>query len=219
MAQLSSEPLANQVLITSVGGFNEGPTSKVGTNLVDETARGFSEFPLVIIFTFLACDHVDTIRREIELIWKARWSLAKVLFFVVRYIPYALLILNITFYTLQMTRSGGDTVTYFSSDCVNITRAMVWLGTIGTTSAEGWQILRKSGSSFSDLRIGGSCDWLQNGSQYSSDQWSFKSDPSLTGCVTMLAPGTMRDSLQLYSVIYDASVIYSCTGQRIPDSE
>lgn len=52
----------------------------------------------VVIFTFLACDHVDTLGREVNFIWKSRWSLAKLLFLLVRYVPYALLILDITSY-------------------------------------------------------------------------------------------------------------------------
>lgn len=123
------------------------------------------------------------------------------------------------YHILQVTpRDHGGELSFYSPYCTNISQAMVWLGTIGTTSAEAFFSLEAyaiCGRNRMVLVLICLSSFIVTGTRavvniLRTSNILFKSDPSLLGCVTMLARGATNNMLQIYSVIYDASVIYSC---------
>ncbi|EDR07349.1 uncharacterized protein LACBIDRAFT_327780 [Laccaria bicolor S238N-H82] len=96
-------------------------------NAIRSTFRSLPDI-LVSAASFLTYDYLLNFNREVTLIWYSPWTYTKVLYFIVRYLPFIDIVFLLRFQlVLGLTKD----------DCGWIFPAVSWLTTVSTFSAEG----------------------------------------------------------------------------------
>jgi len=84
----------------------------------------------VAIITFLVCEHFGTLPREVNLIWKSRWSAVKILFLISRYMPYIWTVVELGHSVWLLDGSPG------SNRCSQLLVPLIWIKTFIRIAAE-----------------------------------------------------------------------------------
>ncbi|KAF9444845.1 hypothetical protein P691DRAFT_763043 [Macrolepiota fuliginosa MF-IS2] len=82
------------------------------------------------IITLLVCEHVGTLPREVNLIWKSRWSAVKILFLISRYMPYIWTVVELGHSIWLLDGSPGG------NRCSQLLVPLIWIKTFIRISAE-----------------------------------------------------------------------------------
>lgn len=95
--------------------------------------REFGDYLYISAASFLTYDYLLNFNREVTLIWYSPWTYTKVLYFIVRYLPFIDIVFLLRFQlVLGLTKD----------DCGWIFPAVSWLTTVSTFSAEVIMMIR-----------------------------------------------------------------------------
>lgn len=107
--------------------------------------REFADYMYVSGTALMIYDYLLNVNREIQMIWRSPWSYTKVLYFIVRYLPFLAFFL---FLWIQVIR--GVT----RASCEWVFPVVVWATTISTFTAEVIMMIRTWAVWHRDKRVG-----------------------------------------------------------------